>query len=160
MTLPVGSKAPDFVAPALNAENEQLRLSDYLADGNVLLAFYPLDFSPVCSVQIPEFSENVAQFQRTNTRVIAVSVDSMYAHKAWNDKLGGLKIPLVSDLNREIASKFGVLRPDGFAERAMYFIEKGGIIKWAFVEETPASKREIREVLGKVVELTKQTATA
>jgi len=114
-----------------------VKLSDYRGSKNVLLAFFPLAFTPVCSCQIPQYKEDIQKFDDLNTQVLAVSVDSVPAHKAWTDQMGGINYPVLADFypHGEVAKKYGVLREQGFSERALFVIDKKGVVRFSQVHE-------------------------
>ena len=97
----------------------------YRGKKNVLLAFYPFAFSPVCSLQLPGLQQSLSQFQSLNTEVLGISVDSKHSSAAFAEHLH-LDFPLVSDFNKEVTQAYGVLREGGFAERALFVIDKDG----------------------------------
>jgi peroxiredoxin len=130
MALQVGDVAPDFELPA--SGNQLIKLSDYRGKKNVLLAFYPFAFSPVCSLQLPGLQQQLSQFQSLNTEVLGISVDSKHSSAAFAEHLH-LDFPLVSDFNKDITQAYGVLRDGGFAERALFLIDKVGKIAYAHV---------------------------
>jgi peroxiredoxin len=130
MALKVGDVAPDFELPA--SGNHTIKLSEYRGKKNVLLAFYPFAFSPVCSLQLPGLQQQLSQFQSLNTEVLGISVDSKHSSAAFAEHLH-LDFPLVSDFNKEITLAYGVLREGGFAERALFVIDKTGKIAYAHV---------------------------
>lgn len=130
--LPVGTAAPDFALP--DAGGDLVRLSD-LRGTPVALVFYPLDWSPGCSVQLELYQQEFDQFADRGIRLLAVSVDSIYSHGAWA-AVRGIRFPLLSDFNPrgEVARRYGVWREeDGFSERAVYLIDREGIIRWTFI---------------------------
>lgn len=129
-TLKVGDLAPDFTLPA--TQQDSITLSQYRGQKNVVLAFYPFDWSPVCSLQLPGLQENLPQFKALNAEVMGISVDSRHSHKAFAEHLG-LEFPLLSDFDRKVCQAYGVLREGGFAERALFVIDKQGIIRYAHV---------------------------
>jgi peroxiredoxin len=130
MALQVGDVAPDFELPA--SGNHTIKLSDFRGKKKVLLAFYPFAFSPVCSLQLPGLQRQLSQFQSLNTEVLGISVDSKHSSAAFAEHLH-LDFPLVSDFNKEITRAYGVLREGGFAERALFVIDKTGKIAYAHV---------------------------
>lgn len=141
--LKVGDAAPDFTLADIN--QVKVSLSDYKGRKNVLLVFYPMAFSPVCSAQIPSYQKIYDKFEELNTEVVAVSVDSIFTHKAWADGLGGISYPLLSDFwpHGGVADLFGVMRPaEGFSERALIVIDKEGIIRFIGIVEP----KEIPEI--------------
>ena len=130
MTLQVGAVAPDFELPA--SGNRTVKLSDFRGKRNVLLAFYPFAFSPVCSLQLPGLQQNLGEFEKLNTAVLGISVDSKHSSAAFAEHLH-LDFPLVSDFNKEATAAYGVLREGGFAERALFVIDREGTIVYAHV---------------------------
>jgi len=130
MTLQVGDVAPDFELPA--SGNRIVKLSDFHSKKNVLLAFYPFAFSPVCSLQLPGLQQSLGEFEKLNTEVLGISVDSKHSSAAFAEHLH-LDFPLLSDFNKEVTAAYGVLREGGFAERALFVIDKEGKIVYAHV---------------------------
>jgi peroxiredoxin len=122
--------APDFT---LGTHNEgELNLSWYRGRHNILLAFYPGDWTPACSAQIPSYQENFEFINRHNCQVFCVSVDSLACHAAWAKSLGGLSFPLMSDFwpHGGVARKYGVLDDNGFARRTVFLIDMAGTIRF------------------------------
>jgi len=140
MSIRVGQKAPDFTATAVfDQEFSDVSLSDYLNKKYVVLFFYPLDFTFVCPTEITAFSDRFEEFNSLSTEVLGVSVDSEFSHLAWTQAdrksggLGELNYPLVSDLKKEISSSYNVLTEDGVALRALFIIDKEGVIQHSTV---------------------------
>jgi peroxiredoxin len=128
--LKIGEIAPDFELAATG--NRQIKLSDYLGKKNVVLAFYPFAFSPVCSLQLPGLQERLNEFHQYNTEVLGISVDSKHSNMAFADHLH-LHFPLLSDFERKVTQAFGVMREGGFAERATFVIDQQGKIVYSHV---------------------------
>lgn len=128
MTLKVGQNAPDFSLPTHLGKT--VRLSDFRGK-NVVLAFFPLAWTPVCTNQIPSYEDILDQFEAENTQVLGFSVDSVPGLQAWAKSLGGITYPLFSDFwpHGKIAELYGVLRDDGRTERAVFVIDKDGVIR-------------------------------
>jgi len=128
--LKVGDIAPDFSLPS-HSEGE-LNLKWYRERSNVVLAFYPGDWTPACSSQIPGYEEQSAKFLRYNCQVLGVSVDSIASHKAWAPSLGGISFPLLSDYwpHGQISQAYGVLSERGFANRTVFLIDINGVIRF------------------------------
>uniref|UniRef100_A0A8I6WT71 2-Cys peroxiredoxin BAS1, chloroplastic n=1 Tax=Hordeum vulgare subsp. vulgare TaxID=112509 RepID=A0A8I6WT71_HORVV len=126
------ARARSFVARAA----AEVKLSDYIGKKYVILFFYPLDFTFVCPTEITAFSDRHEEFEKINTEILGVSVDSVFSHLAWvqterkSGGLGDLKYPLVSDVTKSISKSFGVLIPDqGIALRGLFIIDKEGVIQ-------------------------------
>ena len=148
-TLKAGDLAPDFTLPA--TIEESITLSQYRGQKNVVLAFYPFDWSPVCSLQLPGLQENLAEFKKLDTEVLGISIDSRHSHKAFAEHLG-LEFPLLSDFDKRVCQAYGVLRQGGFAERALFVIDVQGVIRYAHVNpigEVPDNK-PVLDVLRKL----------
>jgi peroxiredoxin len=127
--LPVGIQAPGFSLP--DAYGKIIRLSDFRGK-NVVLVFYPLDWSPACSDQLSLYQSELAEFERVNAQLLGVSVDSLYSHGAWA-AVRGLTFPLLADFHPkgEVAHLYDVMRDsDGFSERALYLIDADGMIRY------------------------------
>lgn len=150
MTL-LGQPAPDFTLPSTSGD---VTLSSYKGQKNVVLVFYPLDFSPVCSMQLPEYSGRQDDFADADTVVLGINRDSVYAHKAWAGEYG-IEVPLLADMNLEVARKYGVAMDErGISGRAVFLIDKEGKVRFEHVEEQ-AGQYTVRpeQVLEKIREL-------
>jgi peroxiredoxin (alkyl hydroperoxide reductase subunit C) len=135
MSLSIGKPAPRF--NGLDIDKQAISLEDYLGRKNIFVVFYPLAFSSVCSVQLPNYNRNLEGFRSRDTEVVAISADSGLSQKAFCDSLGGIEFPMLSDRKLEIASQFGVALPDGFTARAEFLIDKQGILRWQNIEQNP-----------------------
>lgn len=130
--LPVGTPAPDFALP--DAGGHVVRLSDFRGRP-VVLAFYPLDWSPGCSVQLDLYQSERAEFERRDAQLLAISVDSIYSHGAWA-AVRGIEFPLLADFNPRgaVARAYNAWREEeGFSERALYVVDPAGVIRYAHV---------------------------
>jgi peroxiredoxin len=143
----VGSPAPDFTLPS--TAGSEVTLSS-LRGKNVLLAFFPLAFTSVCTKEMCSFSEDYGQFQSANTVVLPISVDSIPTLKEFKTK-ERLTVDLLSDFKREVSRRYGTLLEDKFfSKRAYVLIDARGIVRWTFVEETTGSRRENAELLDQL----------
>ena len=151
MPLPAGIPAPDF--ELLDDTNTPRRLSDFRGK-NVVLAFYPLDFSPVCSKEHACFKDDLSDFSNLNAEVLGISVDSAWAHKAFAEKLG-IQYSLLADFHPkgEVAKKFGLYLEDkGITNRATVIIDKEGTVRYVKVYDIPQQRdnKELVDVLNKL----------
>jgi peroxiredoxin (alkyl hydroperoxide reductase subunit C) len=152
MAAQVGDQAPDFTAKA--TEKREITLSSYRGRKNVVLAFFPFVFSPVCSEQIPAYSQNIERFRALETEVLGVSVDSHWAQGAWV-KAYGIQIPVVSDFSKEIARSYGALHPGGMTQRAIVIIDKKGKITCRKVEEDLGQVPDLEQIFAELKKLPK-----
>ena len=130
--LTVGNQAPDFTL--LDANANQVTLSE-LRGKNVVLVFYPLDWSPACSDQLSLYQSELEEFAKHDAQVVGISVDSLYSHGAWA-AVRDITFPLLADFNPhgEISRLYKVMRQtDGFSERALYIIDRRGTIRYSHV---------------------------
>lgn len=141
-----GELAPDFTLPATTGGT--FTLSAFRGLQNVLLVFYPLAFTPVCSSELAGLEGNAALFERLGTRVVAVSVDSVHAARAFAERLA-LTFPLLGDLNKEVCRRYGVLRGEGFAERATFLVDRQGIVRYRALSPLE-TERSIADYLAAV----------
>jgi peroxiredoxin len=130
--LPPGAAAPNFT---LNATPDQsLSLSD-LKGRPVVLAFYPADWSPVCGDQMALYNEALPEFQAYGAEIVGISVDGVWCHVAFA-KDRKLEFPLLADFEPKgaVAKLYGAYREgDGFCERALFVIDKNGVIAWSYL---------------------------
>ena len=132
MSVTVGQTAPDFELKS--NQDTTISLADYKGQKNVILTFYPLDFSPVCSIQLPEYSSRKNDFEAADTVVLGVNRDSVYTHKAWASEFG-IDVPLLADMNGSVAKTYGVyLEERGMSKRAVFLIDKNGVLRFKHVE--------------------------
>jgi peroxiredoxin len=130
--LPPGTKAPDFELPS--TPDQKVSLSEFLGQP-VILAFYPEDWSPVCSDQMALYQELLPEFQRFNAELVGVSVDGIWSHLAFA-KDRNLHFPLLADFEPkgEVARTYQVYRDkEGTSERALFVIDAEGIVQWSYV---------------------------
>lgn len=134
MSIPgVGEQAPDFALPG--PDGETVHLGDYRHRAHVLLTFYPFDFSPICSMQLPGLQQQLQRFRDLGAEVLGISADSPHSHRAFAAELG-LEFSLLSDFyGKSVSQAYGVLRPEGFCERASFIIDKTGVIRYAAVHD-------------------------
>ncbi|MBM4394613.1 MAG: peroxiredoxin [Deltaproteobacteria bacterium] len=137
----VQKQAPDFVADAVTGgEFATVKLSAYKGKWAVLF-FYPLDFTFVCPTEITAFNDALDEFHKANAEVIGVSVDSKYTHLAWSNTpraeggLGKLRIPLVADISKRIATDYGVLVEPGIALRGLFIVDPDGKVAYQVVHD-------------------------
>jgi len=128
VSIEVGQEAPEFKLKGPGGQF--VTLSEYRGRKNVVLVFYPLAFSPVCTHQLPSIEKLMDRFHGLNAEVLGVSIDSHYANEAFARQLG-LSFPLLSDFTRETSQAYGVFIPERlYSGRAVFVIDRQGKIAY------------------------------
>lgn len=143
MSIEIGQKAPGFTL--YNTDRTKVSLSDYEGK-NVVLLFFPLAFSSVCTAELCSVRDNIAIYNDANAEVLGISIDSLFVlNKFKIDQ--NLNFPLLSDFNKEIAAAYGVLyetfpafEMQGVSKRAAFVIDNTGIVKYVEVCATPGDQ--------------------
>jgi peroxiredoxin len=133
-----GTPAPDFTLP--NHRGEPVSLSDY-GGRKLVLAFYPNDFSPVCSDQLSLYQEVLGQINEQGAELVGISTDGSWAHNAFRKALG-LEMTLLSDFHPkgEVSRAYGAYLEDwGTPNRSLVLIDEEGIVRWVHAEPTPVT---------------------
>lgn len=152
MALSVGTAAPDF---SLKDQNQkEVKLSDYRGKKNVVMVFYPLDWSPICTNEHVCLVNDMKQFDQLDAQVLGLSVDSVWSHKAFAEKMG-IQYPLLADFQPRgaVAEKFGVYLADkGITGRAIAIIDRKGNVAWFKNYDIPVVPdiKEVSQALAKV----------
>jgi len=144
-----GDRAPDFTLPAISGE--EISLSRYSGEKNVVISFVPAAWTPVCSDQWPGYNLVKDIFDENDSILLGITVDSIPTLFSWTNQMGTLWFPVLSDFwpHGKVAQSFGVLRTDGTAERAIFIIDKGGIIRYIDVHDInrrPSLESIVREL--------------
>ena len=130
MGILVGQTAPDFTLP--NQDKKEVKLSDFTGKRNVVLMWYPLDWSPICTSEHACFVNDMKEFETLDAEVLGVSVDSVWSHKAFAEKMG-IKYSLLADFHPRgaMSEKYGMYLADkGITGRAFAIVNKAGKIAW------------------------------
>lgn len=150
----VGERAPDFTLPAVSGKH--LSLSQYSGKKNVVLSFVPAAWTPVCSDQWPGYNIVQEMFEQYDAVLLGITVDNIPTLFAWTNQMcqGDRKLwfPVLSDFwpHGAVADTYGVLRSDGVSERALFIIDKKGVIRYIHVEDI--NKRPHLEIIFKELE--------
>ena len=152
MPIAVGQPAPDFTLK--DQSQKEIKLSDFAGKKNVVLVWYPLDWSPTCTNEHACFVNDLKQFEKLDAQVLGLSVDSVWAHKAFAEKMG-ISYPLLADFQPRgaVADKFGVyLAEKGITGRAIAIVDKAGKIAWLKNYDIPVvpDMTEVSRALAKV----------
>lgn len=139
----VGSVAPDFTLRSTAGVDVTL---SKLKGANVLLAFFPLAFTGTCTKEMLAFSDEFDRFREANALVLPISVDSVDTLKEFKSK-ERLALDLLSDFKRDVSRAYGTLLEEKFySNRAYVLIDTQGIVRWAYAEQTPSTRRENEEI--------------
>jgi peroxiredoxin len=151
MSVEVGQQAPNFTL--LNTAREKVSLES-LRGKPVILAFFPLAFSPVCTEEMCTFRDSLAELKNAEAQVVGISVDSPFALKAFADAQQ-LSYPLLSDFNKEASKAYGVLNENllgtfqGVANRAVFLIDRNGKVAHKWISDDPRVQPNYDEVKAK-----------
>jgi peroxiredoxin len=143
----VGQPAPDFTLPSTAGGTVTL---SSLRGKNVLLAFFPLAFTSVCTAELCAFSEDYNLFERADTVVLPISVDSVPTLKAYQAR-EQMKVDLLSDFKREVSRLYGTLLEAKFhSNRSYILIDRDGVVRWTHAEETTGNRRQNSEIIEQI----------
>ncbi len=137
MAIAIGAKAPDFTL--ISSEKESVKLSNHQGK-NVVLLFFPLAFTSVCTTELCNMRDDIATYQNLEADILAISVDSPFTLEKFKSEQN-LNFPLLSDFNKEVSKSYGalydefVLNMKGVAKRSAFVIDKDGIVRYAEVLE-------------------------
>ena len=134
-----GEMAPDFVLPSVSGE--RISLSQFHGKKNVVISFVPAAWTPVCSEQFPGYNIVKDVFSETDAVLLGISVDNIPTLHAWTTQMGKVWFHVLSDFwpHGAVAKKYGVLRSNGTAERALFVIDKQGVIR--FIQVSDVNKK-------------------
>jgi peroxiredoxin (alkyl hydroperoxide reductase subunit C) len=141
-TLKIGDQAPDFTLPAI--DGEKISLSHYKGKKNVVISFVPAAWTPVCTMQWPIYNITKDIFDNNDAILLGITVDNIPTLYAWTNEMGKSEgkfwFPVLSDFfpHGQVAKKYGVLRSEGVSERALFVIDKEGIIRYIDVHDINA----------------------
>jgi peroxiredoxin Q/BCP len=127
--LAAGDRAPDFELPGTG--NRAYRLGDYRQSG-VILAFYPGDFTPVCTKQFCSYRDDGDRIEALGVPMLGISPQSVSSHERFA-ATHRLTVPLASDADKEVARAYGVLGPGGYVRRAVFLVDGEGIVRYRHV---------------------------
>ncbi|WP_075431802.1 redoxin domain-containing protein [Buchnera aphidicola] len=149
MTL-VSQKAKNFISPAILPNGEiinNFNLYEYTNKKNIILFFWPMDFTFVCPSELIQLNRAYEEFQERETSIIGISIDSVYSHNAWRNTaihqggIGPIKFPMISDLSKEIQQSYHVEHPQlKIALRASFIIDKKRIIRHQSINDLPIGR--------------------
>ncbi|MEM1167355.1 MAG: redoxin domain-containing protein [Planctomycetota bacterium] len=143
-----GDPAPDFTL--MDQDKQEWTLSERLKERDVVLCFYPMDFSPVCETEMKCVQDDFEKFAAHNAEVVGISTDSFFTHKAWADSLG-LQQTLLADMHRAVCRAYGFyFEPLNVSARGTVIVGKDGFVKWVQAREI-GDAMALEEVVGALV---------
>lgn len=155
LKLNVGEKVPDFTLPSVSGE--KISLNQFKGKKNVVISFVPAAWTPVCSDQWPGYNIVKEIFDKNDAVLLGITVDNIPTLFAWTNQMGELWFPVLSDFwpHGKAADLFGVLRSDGVSERALFVIDKEGILRYAHVGDI--NKRpDLQDIVKELEKLSSQ----
>jgi peroxiredoxin Q/BCP len=155
VTISIGGEAPDFTLAGTDgtqAGRRDYTLSAYRG-APVVLVFYPADNSPVCTVQLRTYSEDISRFADLGAQVLAISPQTVEQHEAWAADQGGFAFPLLADEGRKVGEAYGILGPVGFYRRSVFVVDADGIVRYAHRSTAGLTFRPVRELVDAVAAL-------
>jgi peroxiredoxin len=153
MAVEVGEKAPDFTLPCCDGEQVgSFQLSRQLGGENLVLvlAFFPLALTPVCTKEMCQFSDDLRQFQQLNAQVYGISVDSPFTLNAFI-RAHELKFQMLSDFNKDVSARYGVLHEQlmglkGISKRSVFVLGRDAVVQYKWVSEDPGVMPDFAEI--------------
>ncbi len=147
----VGDRAPAFSLESTTRET--VSLEDFRGRKHVLLAFFPLAFTSTCTAELCGFRDDFDQFASADVVVLPISVDSSATLAEFKRKYD-MKAELLSDFRRTASRDYGVLMEETFfSARAYFLVDRDGIVRWSYIEDTPGTRRENSEILEAIAGL-------
>ena len=157
MSIAAGQTAPDFTL--MNQDKKEVKLSDFAGKKNVVLVWYPLDWSPTCTNEHACMVNEMRLFETLDAEVLGVSVDSTWSHKAYAEKMG-IKYSLLADFHPRgaMSEKYGVYLADkGITGRAIAIVNKSGKVAWFKNYDIPVVP-DLKEVAAALTQVKSATA--
>lgn len=158
MGITVGDRAPDFTLKSKSGDDmKDISLSDYEGRKNVVILFFPLAYTGVCTDEMCLVSGGLADYDALDAQVLGISVDSPFAQEAWAEK-NDIAFPLLSDFNKEVSAAYGaqfeeLLGFRGVAKRSAFVIDKTGIVRFASVSDDPKVLPDFDAIKARLAEL-------
>jgi peroxiredoxin Q/BCP len=152
VTLPVGAVAPDFSLPGTEGSPDSRRefsLNEYRGQP-VVLVFYPADASPVCTVQLTTYTNDIGRFAEVGASVLALSPQTVDGHERFASQHGGFAFPMLADVDKLVGEAYGTLGPLGFYRRSVFVIDPTGVIRYAHRSTAGLTFRPVDEIIEAV----------
>jgi peroxiredoxin Q/BCP len=152
MTVRIGGAAPDFGLDGTDGTPDGHRrytLAEYRG-APVVLVFYPADNSPVCTVQLNTYSDDIRRFADVGAQVLAISPQSVDEHDTWAESQGGFAFPLLADVDKAVGEAYGIMGPVGFYRRSVFVVDPEGVVRYAHRSTAGLTFRPVAELVAAV----------
>ena len=154
--LSVGTEAPDF-SLTRRVREAPVRLSDFRGERTVVLLFFPLAFSGVCTAEMCQVAEDYSRWTGLNAEILGISIDSPWVNAKFAEETGAA-FPILSDFNKDVSTAYGVLYEDffgmkGVSKRSAFVVDRDGIIRYAWMEEDSSIMPPFDEIAEAVAAL-------
>ena len=143
----VGDQAPDFTLPGTGGRD--YTLSEHRGQP-VVIVFYPGDNTPVCTVQLNQYTEDIGRFRDVGAQVLAISPQDVASHEAFAEDQGGFAFPLLADVDKEVGEAYGILGPVGFYRRSVFVVDAEGTVRYAHRATAGLTYRPVAELVEAV----------
>ncbi len=147
--LKVGKPAPPFELPGTGGRDYSL--GDFNGDG-VILAFYPGDFTPICTKQLCSYRDDGDRIEALGVPMLGISPQSVSSHEAFTEK-HGLRVPLLADVDKDVAKLYGVVGPGGMVRRSIFLIDGEGVVRYRHVALLGLTFRDVDDLESAVAAL-------
>lgn len=144
MAVSIGDIAPDFTLPGTGGQDYTLSA---LRGNAVVLAFYPGDNTPVCTMQLNSYTRDIEQFNDLGVQVLAISPQSVESHERFSEKQGGFAFPLLADVDKAVGQRYGVVGPLGFYRRSVFVVGDDGVVRYAHRSITGATFKGTQDLV-------------
>lgn len=149
MSLSIGDAAPNFSLPGTNGTTYSL--ADF-AGSPLVLVFYPGDDTPVCTRQLNSYNDGLERFAELDAQVVAISAQSVSSHDTFSDK-HGFEFPLLADVDKAVAARYGTLGPLGFPRRSIFIVDADGKVRYAHRAIAGLTFRPVSELVAELEKL-------
>ena len=143
----VGDPAPDFTLPGTGGRD--YTLSEYRGQP-VVVVFYPGDNTPVCTVQLNQYTDDFSRFEGVGAQVLAISPQDVASHEEFAAAQGGFAFPLLADVDKRVGEAYGILGPVGFYKRSVFVVDAEGIVRYAHRATAGLTYRPVAELVEAV----------
>ena len=143
----VGDPAPDFTLPGTGGRD--YTLSEHRGQP-VVIVFYPGDNTPVCTVQLNQYTEDIGRFRDVGAQVLAISPQDVASHEAFAEDQGGFAFPLLADVDKKVGEAYSILGPVGFYRRSVFVVDAEGIVRYAHRSLVGATFKKSPELVAAI----------